>query len=112
MRRPRFRRGWCAVLLARQRIDPAFEVAPLAGEDHGIAERVCEERRALDAGEQREREIAGVASAELPELVFGPVDDDCHHRGCVAIAAVLVLVELGAECPHRAAVARDSLAHV
>jgi hypothetical protein len=38
-------------------------------------------------------------------LVFDPVDEDCHHVGCVAVAAALVLSELGAECPHRAAAA-------
>jgi hypothetical protein len=101
-----------AALRTRERVDPAFEVVSLAGEDGGVAEGVREERGTLDAGEEGHGEVACVASAQLPELVFGPVDDDCHHGGCVTIAAAFVLIELGAECPHRAAVARDGLAHV
>src|SRR5205085_5079326 len=52
-----------------QAIDPALEVAPLAGEDGGVAEGVGEQRSALNAGEQHEREVAGVSSSQLPELL-------------------------------------------
>src|SRR5262249_37560138 len=100
-----------ADLFACERVDPAFEVACLAGEEGGVAEGVREQGGALDAGEQRHGQVTSVALAELPKLAFGPVDDERHHRGCVAVAAALGLVELGAERPHRAAVARDRLTH-
>jgi hypothetical protein len=51
-------------------------------------------------------EVACVASAELPELVLGPVGDAGQDGGCIAIGATVELVELGAERSHRAAVNR------
>jgi len=69
-------------------------------------------RGALNAGEEGDGEVACVAPRELPELLLGPIDDERHHRGCLAIRASLDLVELGAERPHRAAVTRDYLAHI
>ena len=101
-----------AALGACEGVDPAFEVVSLAGEDRGVAEGVGEERCALDAGEERDGEVTCVLSTELPELVFGPADDQRQDCGSFAVAASLALVELGAECPHWAAVACDGLAHV
>src|SRR5262249_53319423 len=93
-------------------VDPAFEVASLAGEDGGVVEGVGEEGGALDAGEQGDGEVACVASAELPELTLGPVDDQRDHGSCFAVAAPVGLVALQAERPHWAAAACDRLAHV
>src|SRR5262249_14358872 len=98
--------------IACQRVDPAAEVASLAGQDGGVAESVREERGALDAGEQCHGEVARVASAELPELSLGPVDDERDHGGGFTIEAGVDLVELGAERPHWAAVTCDCLAHL
>ena len=57
-----------------QRVDPALELADLAGHDLRVAERVREQCGALDAGEQSDRELVRVASAHLAELALRPVD--------------------------------------
>ena len=56
--------------LAREGVDPALEVACLAGKERGVAEGVCQQSRALDTGEQRDREVPCVPAAELTELIL------------------------------------------
>src|SRR5882724_8717715 len=58
-----------------QFVDPTVDQAALTSEDFRVAETLCKQRGALDAGEQAEREVARVAASELPELLFRPVDD-------------------------------------
>src|SRR5919108_5810154 len=53
-----------------QGVDPTLEVACLAVEDGGVAEGVGEERGALDAGEERECEVACIWPAEFTELTL------------------------------------------
>ena len=62
------------------------------------------------AAMQVDREVMGVAPAQCPELLLGPLDRDAHQfRECEAGAAD-ALVQLRAEAAMRAAVLGDDLA--
>jgi Major Facilitator Superfamily len=69
----------------------------LAGYDLDVAERVGQQSRPLDAGQQRDRQIAGIASAELAELRLGPVDDPAENLGSSRAKRPIAPVEFGAE---------------
>src|SRR5919197_719625 len=102
----------CPRWTGSERVDPALQIAGLAGEDLGFAEGVREECGSLDAGEERVCEVARVAPAELAELVFRPIDDAGEHRGAAPVELALDLVELRAEGSDRAAVAGYGVALV
>jgi hypothetical protein len=68
-------------------------------------ERIREERDALVGGDHRDRQIAGVAAANEPELLLGPVDRESKHLRASLVEAVGSFAELRAEAPERTAVA-------
>src|SRR5689334_9810885 len=62
-----------AVADSSESVDPAVEAARFAGEDVWIAERVGEQRASLIRGDEAYREVMGVAPAQCPELLLGPL---------------------------------------
>src|SRR5690348_13721482 len=84
----------------------------LTREERSVPKCVCEEGGPLDAGKERDCEIACVSLPELTELFLGPVDDLGHDLCRFAVEASFDLVELCAESPHWTAVVDDGVAHV
>src|SRR4051794_4554663 len=117
-RSPR-RTRWCAWKPSRRssprelvdRVDPALQAARLANQDLRIAQRVREQRAALDAGHHRFGEVPAVPAAQFTELAGGPLQQPFEdRRGGAVSGGSRRLAQLAAQRPKRAAVFGDELA--
>ena len=87
-----------------ERVDPAVETTGFAGEDVWIAERVGEQRTSFICGDEAHGEVMGVAPAQCPELLLGPLDGDAHQLRECEVGGAWAFVQLRAEAAVRAPV--------
>src|SRR6185312_1725099 len=77
-----------------KRLQPALEPPRLTGHQLRIAQRVGQQRGALNARDERHGEVARVPAPHLPELALSPVDQRAQEARCVLRELPVELVEL------------------
>src|SRR6185437_11596697 len=98
--------------VSAKRFHPALEPPRLTRHELRIAQRVGQQRRALNAGDERHGEVAGIPASHLAELALRTVEQRAQKPRSVLREGLIQLVELRHQAPKRTAVGRHHLRRV
>jgi predicted DCC family thiol-disulfide oxidoreductase YuxK len=109
MAKARARTAHAAPAALGERVDPALQTLALAHHQLRVPEGVRQQRDSLVGGDERHGQVAGIAPAQLAELLLRPVDRHRHQLRTSPGQRITALVELRAEAPLRTAGGGDEV---